>query len=218
MFKKSTKLDRETKRGIQQVLGKYIDRGNKYMLPVIYTAAGTLTLTALAIDVMGGAGMASLTLSSVGLPTAFTLGGGFHLYTMRTREREMRNGQKIIAGEVVAEALDKMDMRLRHAFIQASQPNATARDKSALQFVIDDVQIDIQKLSPAFRVVSETENDTYQLTVETRRLPNGRTENVTLAQKLAEMAEKKPAALPKPVSSDKPEPVHPPKKSGGFRL
>src|SRR5690606_40231363 len=128
MAQKPPKLDRQTKKNISSVIGKYVDRHNKYMLPAVYAGAGTLSLAALAVDVMGAGGLASVTLHSLGLPTAFTLGGGYVLYSMRARERKHANGQTIIASEIVSDTLDKMETRLQHAFHKAAQPKASAAD------------------------------------------------------------------------------------------
>lgn len=223
MAQKPPKLDRQTKKNISQVIGKYVDRQNNYMLPAVYAGAGTLSLAALAVDVMGAGGLATLSLQSLGIPAAFTLGGGVVLYSMRTRERKKSNGQTIIASEIVYDTLDKMEARLRQAFAKASQPNASKLAKSELQFVLDDVEADLKTLAPVYKVIG---GEDYIFIVETRRPYYGTQEPISLQRKLAEMRAAQeeviaPAAKEEKTTADKPahdETPKPRKRSGGFDL
>lgn len=220
MAQKPPKLDRQTKKNISQVIGKYVDRSNKYMFPAVYAGGGVLSFAALAVDMMGAGGLATVSLHTVSLYSAFTFGGGYVLYSMRTRERAKSNGQKIIASEVVSDALDKMEKRLRNAFTKAAQPNATTADKSALQFVIDDVAQDVQTLSPAFQVVGGNGQQDYLFIVETRQAADGTKEHISLPRKLAEMQKPAPAnqdTPQAPVPDRKPNADHG-RKKGGFSL
>lgn len=224
MAKKPEKLDKQTKKNIARVLGKYVDRSRKYMLPGVYAAAGGLNLVALGIDLLGGGGLASLTVNSIAIPAAFTAGGGYVLYSMRTRERQKTNGQTIIASEVVSDTLDAMETRLRHAFMKASQPNAPKLAQTELQFVLEDTAADLKTLAPVYQVKGGAD---YIFIVETRKAADGTKEHISLARKIAEMQTAKeditaPAAkqanapAPQPANDEKPK--SPPKRSGGFEL
>jgi hypothetical protein len=224
MAKKLEKLDKQTQKDIARVLGKYVDRSRKYMLPAVYTAAGGLNLIALGIDLIGGGGLATLTLNSVAIPTAFTAGGGYVLYSMRARERQQSNGQTILASEVVSDTLDAMETRLRHAFTKASQPDAPKLAHTELQFVLEDVATDLKTLAPAYKVVG---GDDYIFIVETRKAADGTKEHISLARKLAEMQAEKDA-LTKPVAkteipAQQQQPANdvtpkPPPRRNGFQL
>lgn len=215
MAKKPEKLDKKTKQAIAQVLGKYVDRSRKYMLPAVYTAVGGLNLIALGIDLMGGGGLATLTVNSVALPAAFTAGGGYVLYSMRARERQKSNGQTIIASEVVSDTLDAMETRLRQAFTKASQPNAPQLAKTELQFIVEDTAADLKTLAPVYQVKDGAD---YIFIVETRKAADGTKEYLSLERKLAEMRAAKEDILEPAPKAETPAAPKPPKRSGGFEL
>ena len=225
MAKKPEKLDKKTKQAIGHVLGKYVDRSRKYMLPAVYTAAGGLNLVALGIDLLGGGGLATLTVNSVALPAAFTAGGGYVLYSMRARERQKSNGQTIIASEVVSDTLDAMETRLRHAFMKASQPNAPKLAQTELQFVLEDTAADLKTLAPVYQVKGGAD---YIFIVETRKAADGTKEHISLTRKLAEMRAAKEEMLEPAPKAEIPAPqkpangnieaLKPPKRNGGFQL
>jgi len=225
MAPKPEKLDKKTRKDIARVLGKYVDRNRKYMLPAVYTAAGGLNLAALGIDLLGGGGLATLTLHSVALPAAFTAGGGYVLYSMRAREREKSNGQTILASEVVSDALDVMETRLRQAFAKASQPDAPKLAQTELQFVLEDTAADLKTLAPVYQVKGGAD---YIFIVETRKAADGTKEHISLARKLAEMRAAKEEMLEPPPKAETPAPQKPtsangdapkpPKRNGGFQL
>jgi|GEM_PF-1801056 len=229
MAGKQEKLDKKTRKEIARVVGKYVDRGHKYMMPAAYTFAGGISLLALGIDLMGGGGLATLTVNSIALPAAFTMGGGYVLYSMRPRERQKENGQTIIAHEIVSDTLDKMESRLRQAFANASRSNAPQLTQTELQFVVEDVAADLKSLAPAYQVVGGGD---YQFIVETRKAADGTKEHISLARKLAEMplrdaynhpSAQAPAANPPanaaPANTDvAPPPTEKPRRNGGFSL
>ena len=225
MAKKPEKLDKQTKKNIARVLGKYVDRSRKYMLPGIYTLAGGLNLVTLGIDLIGGGGLATMTLNSVALPAAFTAGGGYVLYSMRTRERKKANGQTIIASEVVSDTLDAMATRLRQAFTKASQPDAPKLAQTELQFVLEDTAADLKTLAPVYHVKGGAD---YIFIVETRKSADGTNEHISLERKLAEMRAAKEEMLEPNPKTETPAPQKPananddapkpPKHNGGFHL
>lgn len=225
MAEKPEKLDKKTQKAIARVLGKYVDRSRKYMLPAVYTAAGGLNLIALGIDLLGGGGLATLTAQSIALPLAFTAGGGYVLYAMGTREREKANGQTIIASEVVSDTLDAMETRLRQAFMKASRPDAPKLAQIELQYVLEDTAADIKTLAPVYQVKGGGD---YIFIVETRKAADGTKEQISLERKLAEMQAAKeeitaPAETPVPQKTAPQKPAHdaaykPPPRRDGFQL
>jgi polyhydroxyalkanoate synthesis regulator phasin len=85
------------------------------------------------------------------------------------KSRTNAAGQSFKCARLVNETLETMESRLQDAFSNAARPKSTRNDREAFKTKLDEIEQDVKKLSPAFKIVSPNgpfNADKYEFTVD----------------------------------------------------
>lgn len=141
------KLTRQQKQDVNSVLSKY---GTKSENAIASSISGSVTFCFMDLFLSGGTvGLASLFFSTVGGGgTGFLMG---KMIDGLPNVIENKSGQKYKASLPVIHALQKMENRLSESFSLAAKD---PRCKPGFEAKCREVESDLEKLSPAFEIVS----------------------------------------------------------------
>jgi hypothetical protein len=176
-------MDRKTKKEIKEVVKKYVDRhwGKK----AFAATSGVIIGATLGLDLIftGGIGTTAVLASTGGAGLTGLLGRALAYSSEHTATNAA--GQGIKTSNVDVEmALEKMESKLQAAFKKASSPGARQADKNQFMAFAADIEQDVKKLSPAFKIVSGKPKDKYEFIVAKS---STRKKGITLTQALLDM-------------------------------
>ncbi len=199
------KIDKATKKAINTVTKKYVNKENVYGVPSVFLALGAVGMAADFLTTGGAITMASLTANITAPAMAGT--GGLFLFRARTCKRENTAGQTIVCNEVIDTSLYKIQKKLSESFNAASKVLASSQEKENFLALATLSRQEVQTLAPTFKIISGGTNgfgtEKFELIVEAHDNKAGGKTLVTLDQAVAEVQGR---ALPR--RND----------AGGFRL
>ncbi|MCE9508214.1 MAG: hypothetical protein K8R48_07900 [Alphaproteobacteria bacterium] len=190
--------DKKTKKEIKQVILKYLGKDNDYASQkTIGLLGGPVVALGMGMDLLLTGGlfsMGTLCLGTFGIAMG-TAGGGYFFFNSRKKSRTNDAGQTFKCAAPVNDTLEEMESKLQKSFKKASSQTASQKLKEQFRFLATEIEQDVKKLSPAFKIVSGGPFNTekYEFIVDKKKL-------LTLTQALRELDQ--PPAPEKPTPQE----------------
>jgi hypothetical protein len=203
--------DKKTKREINEVILKYLGKINdRAALKSMGIIGGVACGLGIGLDIICTGGLFSVgtfILGGMGTSVGAIAGGG--LWSMsKKKNRTNAAAQTVESAELIYQALEKMESKLRKSFNKAALFYASAGDKKDFRSLAAEINQDIKKLSPAFKIVSGGPHgfgtDKYEFIMAEIPAPGGRKKLLTLAEALRTLDQ--PSAEKKKPLSKEPAP------------
>ena len=172
--------DKKTRKEINAVINKYAGRHEGKKLFGI--SSGIIIGVTLGLDLLltGGIGTTAVLLSTGGAGLVGLMGFSA-IHSAATAINAA--GQNIeYDNALVSIALDKMESKLKDAFNKVSAPYSTQKDKGQFLALADEIEQDVRKLFPVFKIISGTPKDKYEFIVAEKFTAPGKKTRVTLTQ------------------------------------
>jgi hypothetical protein len=191
--------DKKTRKEISAVIQKYLGKDNDYANQKNIALLGVPVIAlGIGMDLLFTGGLFSLGVGIGSFGTSMGIaGGGCLLFNSRKKSRTNDAGQTFKCAAPINDTLAEIGRRLKESFNTAALVYASQDDKKAFRLLAAEIEQDVRKLSPAFKIVSGGPNgfstDRYEFIVTEISTPDGQKKQLTLTRALQYL---KPAPPP----------------------